>query len=147
MRTRTVNDRTSDIGSVETALPDRTGSVARASHPGTENAWISTWGVLNTPAGFAVSLVVALGGLAALFLTVFLGQLNRMEDRLEAQMGVLETSLQTQIDELETSLQTQIDELETSLQTQIEELKDAMRASEQRLVAQINRGKGETGEQ
>lgn len=90
-------------------------------------------------------------------MTVFLSQLNRMEDRLESQIG----ELREDIEEIKDSNQVreqrivaQIGELgdsirvtEQRLLAQIRELGDSMRAGDQRLFAEINRRTGESGEQ
>ncbi len=147
---RTADDQRSEKGSVEAPGANR-GEAGRleAGH-GTGNAWIGAWQVLNTPAGVVVSVVVAFGSVTALLMTVFLGQLNRMEDRLEDQIGEVREA----IEEMRNSGLAQIGELgdsirvtEQRLLAQIRELADSMRAGDQRLLAEINRRTGESGEQ
>lgn len=118
---KTADDRRSERRQVEPTLA----SSAEVGRLEAGPAWTAAWQVLNTPAGVVVSVVVAFGSVAALLLTVFLGQLNRMEDRLEGQIG----------------------ELRDSNLAQIRELGDSMHATEQRLLAEINRRIGEIGEQ
>ena len=104
----------------------------RGEGPKAVRAWTAAWEVLNTPAGVVVSVIAALGGMMAVFLTIFLGQLNRMEDRLEEQIrGIREDII----------------ELKTSDHEREQRHLAQMRELERRLLAQINRGTGEIGTQ
>lgn len=99
----------------------------RGEGPRAVRAWTAAWEVLNTPAGVVVSVIAALGGMMAVFLTIFLGQLNRMEDRLEEQIrGIREDII----------------ELKTSDHEREQRHLAQMRELERRLLAQINRGTG-----
>lgn len=143
---RTADDRRSERGRVEAASANQGEAGRLEASP----AWTAAWQVLNTPAGVVISVVVAFGSMAALLMTVFLGQLNRMEDRLEGQIG----ELREDIEEMRNSNSVQIEELgdsirvtEQRLLAQIRELGDSMRAGDRRLFAEINRRAGESGEQ
>lgn len=119
-------------GSAEAAPVGQAESVERATRLGTGSAWNNTWGLLNTPAGVVVSVAAALGGMVAVFLTIFLGQLNRMEDRLEEQIrGTREDIVE---------LRTSDHEREQRLLAHIREL-------ERRLLEQISRGAEGVGAQ
>lgn len=125
----TANPGPSDRSSVGPAPRSEAESVARATRPGTGNAWNNTWGLLNTPAGGVASVAAALGGMVAVFLTVFLGQLNRMEDRLEEQIrGIREDII----------------ELRASDHEREQRLLAHIRDLERRLLEPINRGTGQT---
>lgn len=97
-----------------TVMETKTGSMesasdttARRAHTVTDNA---RWSALNTPVGVVVSGAVAIGTMMALLMTLFFGQLNRMEDRLDR----MEDRLGEQIDELRTEvgkLRTEVGEL------------------------------------
>ena len=127
----TANAGLSEQASMEPPRVGQAESAARATRPGTGNAWTNTWGFLNTPAGVVVSVAAALGGMVAVFLTVFLGQLNRMEDRLEEQIrGIREDII----------------ELRASDHEREQRLLAQMRELERLLLAQINRSTQEVGE-
>lgn len=143
---RTADDRRSERGQVEAASANQGEAGRFEASP----AWTGAWQVLNTPAGVVVSVVVAFGSMASLLMTVFLGQLNRMEDRLEGQIG----ELREDIEEMRNSNSVQIGELgdsirvaEQRLLAQIRELGDSMRAGDRRLLTEINRRTSENGEQ
>lgn len=147
---RTANDRASEGRSPETTVPSQGEQDGR----GEGKAWTAPWNVVNTPVVILVSVVAALG----VFLAIFLGQLNRMEDRLETQIGQVKEDILREVKEdiveLRDSNQATkelllvlMGELEERLLAQIGEMEESMLAREERLLAQINRGTEEIGEQ
>lgn len=128
----TANARLSQEGSMASEVTSQSEAKPRGEGPKAVRAQTTAWEVLNTPAGVVVSVVAALGGMMAVFLTIFLGQLNRMEDRLEEQIrGIREDII----------------ELKTSDHEREQRHLAQMRELERRLLAQINRGTGEIGTQ
>ncbi len=121
---------------MEPATAGQAKPVARAGRFGTGNAWISTSEFLNAPVGVVLSVAIVLIAMGTLLIT----QLNRLEDELKGQIGRLEVhvgELEVQVGEI----RGQVGELarQTSeIGEDLDELRDSNRATEQRLVAQLN---------
>ena len=73
-----------------------TGSVRH----GPKSTWTAAWQALNTPVGVVLSVVVAFGSVLGILMSVFLGELRAMEQRLRQDMAAMEERLQAQITEL-----------------------------------------------
>ena len=67
---------------------------------GAKGAWNGAWQALNTPVGVVLSVVVAFGSVLGILMSVFLGELRAMEQRLRQDMAAMEERLQAQITEL-----------------------------------------------
>lgn len=162
---RNSNDRRSQEGQMEPEVASQSEAGRQEAGPGTVRAWPAAWNVLNAPMAVVVSVVGAL----CVILSIFLGQLNRMEDRLnqmgdrlermedrlENQIGAARVDILREVKEdigqLEERLLLQIGGVEERLLLQItgveERLLVQIGESEQRFLAQINRRTGEIGEQ
>lgn len=137
---RTASDQLSSGATVEPATAGQAKPVARA---GTGNAWISTWEFLNAPVGVVLSVAIVLIAMGTLLIT----QLNRLEDELKGQIGRLEVhigELEVQVGEIRGQvgeLARQMSELARQMSEigeDLDEMRDSNRATEQRLVAQLN---------
>lgn len=82
--------------------------------PGTKNTWTTAWQVMNSPVGVVLSVVVALGGVLGILMSVFLGELRAMEERLRQDMAAMEQGLRQDMAAMEERLQAQISELRTA---------------------------------
>lgn len=82
--------------------------------PGTKNTWTTAWQVMNSPVGVVLSVVVAFGGVLGILMSVFLGELRAMEERLRQDMAAMEQGLRQDMAAMEERLQAQISELRTA---------------------------------
>lgn len=71
-----------------------------AVRPGPKNTWTEAWQALNSPVRVVLSVVVAFAGVLGILMSVFLGELRAMEQRLRQDMAAMEERLQAQISEL-----------------------------------------------
>ena len=121
--------------------------------PGTKNTWTTAWQVMNSPVGVVLSVVVAFGGVLGILMSVFLGELRAMEERLRQDMAAMEQGLRQDMAAMEERLRQDMVAMEQELRqdmTAIEErlrqdmaameqgLRQDMAAMEERLQAQIS---------
>lgn len=85
-----------------------------AMRPGMKNTWTTAWQVMNSPVGVVLSVVVAFGGVLGILMSVFLGELRAMEERLRQDMAAMEQGLRQDMAAMEERLQAQISELRTA---------------------------------
>ena len=91
------------------ASPDEASPVA--VRLGAKGAWNGAWQALNTPVGVVLSVVVTFGSVLGILMSVFLGELRAMEERLRQDMAAMEERLRLDMAAMDERLQGQISEL------------------------------------
>ena len=105
------------------ASPDEASPVA--VRLGAKGAWNGAWQALNTPVGVVLSVVVAFGSVLGILMSIFLGELRAMEQRLRQDMAAMEERLRQDMAAMEERLRQDMAAMEERLQAQITELRVA----------------------
>ena len=92
---------------------------------GPKSTWTAAWQAINNPVGVVLSVVVAFGSVLGILMSVFLGELRAMEQRLRQDMAVMEQRLRQDMTAMEERLRQDMAAMEERLQAQITELRVA----------------------
>ena len=98
---------------------------------GPKSTWTAAWQALNSPVGVVLAVVVAFGSVLGILMSVFLGELRAMEQRLRQDMAAMEQELRQDMAAMEQRLRQDMAAME-------ERLRQDMAAMDERLQGQIS---------